>query len=114
MNNKRSVLFILVLIIFCSHLVPVLAESEKGRLEIVGVPDDVVAGRYDPDAGIFYADVREIPDALIKVNFDDVQILGYKMEWNTKDNYALFSNDAKLEKDDFELSAQIIEYFGDD
>lgn len=114
MNKKTSIYLIVISVIIFSTLGIALAENEKGTLEIIGVPSDVVAGRYDSDQGIFYADIKGIPDALIKVDFNEVLIFGYEMELNTKNNYALFTNNARLEKDDFELSAQTIEYFGDD
>lgn len=114
MNKKTPISIIIILVIFFSVLGFALAENEKGTLEIIGVPNDVVAGRYDSDEGIFYADVTGVPDALIKVDFNEVLIFGYEMELNTKNNYAFFTNDARLEKDDFELTAKTIEYFGDD
>lgn len=91
-----------------------LAQSQNGTLEIVGVPTEMVAGRYDPQEGVFFADVTAIAEASIQVKFEEVQITGQKMEWRTKDNYLLVTEKAKLYKDDFELTGDLVEYFGDE
>src|SRR5690554_1807090 len=89
------------------------AQGEKGRLAIVGVPEDRAVGRYDPEEGVFYADVREIPEAQIQVEMDGVRLSGRELEWRTKDNYLLLREAVHLERDDFELTADLVEYFGD-
>ncbi|NMB01114.1 MAG: hypothetical protein GX971_06270 [Firmicutes bacterium] len=92
----------------------VWAEEKVGTLEITGVPTDQVTGRYDRQAQVFYADVTAFEDALIQVVFEEVQIIGKQMEWRTEDNYLIFSVGAKLTKDDFELTGDTIEYYGDE
>ncbi|HHY15486.1 MAG TPA: hypothetical protein GX521_05380 [Firmicutes bacterium] len=91
-----------------------MAAGQKGVLNITGVPEDVAAGRYDPEEGLFYADVSDLAEALIEVKFEEVRISGKEMEWRTKDNYLIFRQSARLEKDDFELTADLVEYFGDE
>lgn len=112
---KRNKVWGLALVITLMVITgPSLAANQKGVLEITGVPQDVAAGRYDPDAGVFYADVSELPEAQIRVEFEDVRISGKEMEWRTKDNYLLFRQSARLEREDFELWANQVEYFGEE
>src|SRR5690554_3737210 len=92
----------------------VLAQDQVGTLEITGVPAETSAGRYDRQSGVFFADVTEIEGALVHVTFEEVKLVGQKMEWRTEDNYLIFENDAKLNKDDFELTGDVVEYFGDE
>lgn len=112
MNKKFLVLSILIGLLVVATAVAG-AESQVGTLEITGVPTELAAGRYDRQAGIFYADVAEIEGALIEVSFEEVQIVGKKMEWRTDDNYLIFKIGAKLTQADFELTGDIIEYYGD-
>lgn len=112
--RKNKILGMAVVILFVAGAGLSLAASQKGVLEITGVPDDVAAGRYDPEEGLFYADVSDLPEASIRVKFEEVLISGQEMEWRTKDNYLIFKQSARLEKDDFELTADVVEYFGDD
>lgn len=112
-SNKVVVLG-LMLVLFCALSGVVGAESQVGTLQITGVPQDQVAGRYDRDAGVFYADVTAFADALIHVHFEEVQILGKQMEWRTEDNFLIFNVGAKLSQEDFELTADTIKYFGDE
>lgn len=102
----------LILLLLCST--SVFAEGEKGTLKIIGVPDLNVSGRYDPEEGSFFADVHEFQKALIQVELEGVTIQGQKMQWQTKNNHLVMSVGARLEKDDFEISALTIEYFGDE
>lgn len=111
-KNKMFALAAVILVLVWTGLG--LAAGEQGVLEIIGVPEDVAAGRYDPEEGLFYADVSDLPEALIRVRFDEVLLSGKEMEWRTKDNYLIFKQGAWLEKDDFELSADVVEYFGDE
>ncbi len=112
MRNRILALAAVVLILAGASLS--MAAGQKGVLEITGVPEDVAAGRYDPEKGLFYADVSDLPEASIKVKFEEVRISGREMEWRTKDNYLIFKQSARFEKDDFELTADTVEYFGDE
>lgn len=113
-NSIVNLSLILVLVFLCLGSGLARGESQTATLEILGVPEEMVAGRYDPQEGIFSADVSEIKDALIQVKFEAVQIFGQKMNWQTKDNHLKFTNTARLTKEDFELTADIVEYFGDE
>lgn len=113
MNRKIVTLMVVVALLVTSGRFA-LAQSQVGTLEITGVPTDVAAGRYDREAGVFSADVREIDGASITVKLEDVEITGKTMEWRTDDNYLFFTVDARLTQDDFELTADQVEYFGDD
>lgn len=90
------------------------AAAKTGTLKILGVPQEVAAGSYDPKEGVFCADVGDLAEALILVDFGDLQITGRQMEWQTKENYLIFKKAARLEKADFELTADLLEYFGDE
>lgn len=103
-----AVLFLLVATGTCA------AQSQSGRLEITGVSANVSTGRYDRQAGIFFADVTEIEGALIHVTFEEVNIVGQRMQWRTEDDYVLFTAGATLTKDDFTLTAEQIEYYGEE
>jgi len=74
------------------------AQGEKGRLAIVGVPEDRAVGRYDPEEGVFYARCTEIPEAQIQVEMDGVRLSGRELEWRTKDNYLLLREAVHLGK----------------
>lgn len=104
---------IMVLVLLCGTGFAA-AESQVGTLEIMGVPAEMSAGRYDSQSGVFSADVRDIPEAVIQVKVDEVTMTGQKMEWRTKDSYLIMSAGAKLVKTDFELTGDVVEYFGDD
>ncbi|NLM41758.1 MAG: hypothetical protein GX199_05560 [Firmicutes bacterium] len=91
-----------------------LAQGQTGRLEITGVPPEVSTGRYDRQAGVFAADVSGIEGALIHVTFEEVQITGQKLEWRTDDDYLVFTQGAALTKEDFTLTADAVEYFGEE
>lgn len=112
MNKKWFALVLLGLLVLAPAAVQ--AQGQTGTLEITGVPADTAAGRYDRQAGVFYADVAHLEGALVKVTLEEVTMVGRKMEWRTEDNYVLFTNEAKLNKEDFELTADLIEYFGDE
>lgn len=112
MIRKLMVVSLLVLLLAASPIWA--AENESGRLEITGVPEDVTAGRYDRQAGVFSADVTAIEGALVKVIFEEVEIVGQKMEWRTDDNHLIFTTGATLTKEDFTITGDTIEYFGDE
>ena len=114
MNKTR--MSVLLLVVFCCvvGVSGAWAATKMGTLEITGVSEETSTGNYDPQGGVFQADVREFPEALINVKFEDLQLSGQQMEWRTKDNYLIFSTAAKLHKDDFNLTADVIEYFGDE
>lgn len=115
MNRSRMlIVVVLAFMLGLSGTQKALAQSQSGTLQIFGVPSDTVAGRYDPQAGTFAADVTGVADASIQVKFEEVQITGQKMEWRTKDNYLIFREAAKLTKEDFELTSQVVEYFGEE
>lgn len=111
--KRRLQVFFLVVVLFGFSGGSLFAQENVGTLEITGVPGDVIAGRYDRDAGVFSADVRDIEGALITVNIDDVKIVGKTMEWRTDDDYLFFTVDARLTQEDFELTGDAIEYFGE-
>src|SRR5690625_3557238 len=111
--NKVGLVLLILLVLLGVGITHVGAESQVGTLEITGVPQEVTAGRYDRQMGLFYADVSEIDGALIQVSFEEVQIVGQQMEWRTEDNYVTFGKRAKLTKDDFELTGDTVEYYGD-
>lgn len=112
--NRRFVGLMIVMALFLGGTSVAWGQGQPGTLEITGVPTDVVAGRYDRGAGVFFADVRAIAGALIKVKREDVQIVGKTMEWRTDDDYLIFTVDAKLTQDDFELTGDVVEYFGEE
>lgn len=89
------------------------AQGDTGKLEIIGAPPELSTGRYDRQAGIFSADVTGIEGALVQVTFEEVKIVGQKMEWRTDDDYLIFTTGATLTKEDFTLTAETIEYYGD-
>lgn len=112
-TTRKWIGWLLVLVLFAAPQTA-WGQSQKGTLRITGVPADVSAGRYDRDAGVFYADVSEISDALITFIYDDVEIAGKTMEWRTDDDYLIFTVAAKLTQEDFELTADRIQYFGEE
>lgn len=90
------------------------AESKTGTLELIGVPQDASPGHYHTESGLFFVDVTAFEDALIKILFEDMEIIGKKLEWHTKDNYFIFTETARLEKDDFKLTSSVLEYFSEE
>lgn len=113
-SKGRNVVVIFLFMVFLATS-GAQAATKNGTLTITGVPLEQVSGNYNPDAGVFKADVSEFLEALISVKFEDLDLLGQKMEWRTKDNYLIFEIKAKLDKpDEFSLTADIIEYFGDE
>ncbi len=112
MNKGFVGLLILVIVLVGTGVT--WAQTSRGTLEITGVPSHEVAGRYDREAGLFFADVSAIQGALITVKLEDVQAFGKTMEWRTDDNYLIFTVEAKLTKDDFELTGDVVEYFGEE
>lgn len=112
--NKRLAGFLILIVLFSAGKAVAWGKGQTGTLEITGVPIETTAGRYDRQSGVFVADVSEITGALISVEFEEVKIVGQQMEWRTEDNYLIFSVAAKLTKDDFELTADVVEYFGDE
>lgn len=112
MSRKLAALFMLAAVALGS-CGAVGAQSQVGTLEITGVPPEMSAGRYDRQAGVFFADVREIPGALITVKLEDVEVVGKTLEWRTDDNYLIMTVDARLTKEDFTLSGDVVEYFGE-
>ncbi|HKM43588.1 MAG TPA: hypothetical protein VJZ70_06305 [Limnochordia bacterium] len=112
--NRGLTSFLIVVVVLGLSAGVVLGQGQVGTLEITGVPTEIIAGHYDRDAGVFFADVTEIEGALITVNLEDVEIVGKTMEWRTDDDYLIFTVDAKLTQPDFELTGEQIEYFGED
>lgn len=112
---KMRLVLALVLCAFVVMTIGTQAATKNGTLTIIGVPEEKVSGNYDPDQGVFKANVSEFPEALITVKFEDLDLFGQKMEWRTKDNYLIFKIGARLEKvDDFRLTGDVIEYFGEE
>ncbi|MCK9525135.1 MAG: hypothetical protein M0R49_04310 [Limnochordia bacterium] len=112
--NRRLTSLVMVVVLLVLGAGVARGQGQVGTLEITGVPTDVVAGRYDRDAGVFSADVSDIAGALVSVKLEDVTIVGKTMEWRTDDNYLLFTVEAKLTQPDFELTGDQIEYFGEE
>ena len=114
MKVSRKLVGLLLLLAFLGAAQTARGQGQIGTLHITGVSSEVSTGRYDREAGIFYADVSEISGALITFVYDDVEIMGKIMEWRTDDDYLIFSIDAKLTQEDFELTGDLIEYFGEE
>lgn len=110
--RSKLVIGMIVVLIFCFST-PILGASQTGTLELKNVPDTVQAGRYDSKSGIFSADLSEVPDAYVQITFEDMVLRGKVLHWNTEDDYMRLEKDAELTKDDFDLTADQIEYFGD-
>lgn len=111
MTKKWIVLFVLALVIMGASGA-CQAQGQRGRLEIMGVPADAATGRYNRESGVFAADVRDFAGAAIHVTFEEVRLVGQKMEWRTEDDYLIFTGGATLTKEDFTLTAETVEYFG--
>lgn len=114
MEKTKKLLIITLIICSLVGVGQVGAATKVGTLEITGVPEETVSGNYDPQEGVFKANVSEFPEALITVKFEEVRLFGQEMEWRTKDNYLIFKTGANLHKDDFKLTAEVIEYFGEE
>lgn len=112
--NKRLVGLVMVVFLFIMGVSVAWGQNRVGTLEITGVPSDISTGRYHRDTGVFAADVSAIDGALIKMNMEEVQIVGKAMEWRTEDNYLIFRVEAHLVQEDFELTGDVIEYFSED
>lgn len=100
-----------LVLVFLGGVVGVWAKS--GTLELKGVPQDVSAGSYDTQSGVFYVDVTDLEEAFVIIRFEDMEIVGKELEWHTKDDYFVFRNTARLEKEDFKVTGRILEYFGE-
>ncbi|HHT74297.1 MAG TPA: hypothetical protein GX008_11365 [Firmicutes bacterium] len=100
-----GVLFILLVV--CPNA---FGQGRTGTLQMLGVPVDVQAGTYDAGSGVFTADVREIPEAMIEVAFEDMRIQGKQLEWRTKDEHLTFTQSVSLWREDLELEANWLEY----
>lgn|GEM_PF-2224940 len=85
-------------------------QGRTGTLHMIGVPIDVQAGTYDAGTGVFTADVRSIPEAVIQVVFDDMRIEGKQLEWRTKDEHLTFTKAVSLWREDLELQSDFLEY----
>lgn len=85
-------------------------QGRTGTLHMIGVPIDVQAGTYDAGMGVFTADVRSIPEAVIQVVFDDMRIEGKQLEWRTKDEHLTFTKAVSLWREDLELQSDFLEY----
>ena len=112
--NRRFLRLLMLMALILVGTGATSGQSQVGTLEITGVPPELSAGRYDRQAGVFSADVREIAGALITVKLEDVQVMGKTLEWRTENNYLIVTAEARLIKEDFELTADFIEYSGDD
>jgi lipopolysaccharide export system protein LptA len=113
MNKKRLFLFVtsLLLLVFVGDS---MAKEKTGTLELIGVPSSIQGGWYDSNSGVFFVDLVEIEGAFVRVSYEDMQITGEKLEWHTKDDYFIFTEGAKLEKDDFVLESKTLEYYGNE
>lgn len=114
MSKTRKLIGVFVLAFCLVGVGRAWATTKTGTLEIMGVPAETITGNYDPQSGVFSADVSEFSEAVIQVKFEEVRIFGQKMQWRTKDNYLIFNVAAQLQKDDFELTADVVEYFGEE
>lgn len=112
-KSLSAVTWLICLLVFSSFSIS--AATNNGTLTITGVPEEVVSGNYDPNEGIFKANVSEFPEAVIQVEFEDLDLYGQQMEWYTKNNHLILQINARLEKPaEFTLQSDLIEYFGDE
>ena len=109
----RNRVFVLALLLPLVLGLGAAAEAKSGTLELIGVPEDVSAGHYHTESGVFFVDVSGLEEALIVIRFQEMEITGKKLEWHTKDDYFIFRDGAQLEKEDFRLVSNILEYFGE-
>ena len=113
MRNKLFVGLVALLLLWALAY-PGWAEEKTGRLELVGVSDDAMTGRYETTTGIFHADVTDTPNAYVQLEFDDIVITSRVLEWFTKDDYLIASIDATLTSDDLDLTSDRIEYYSEE
>lgn len=112
--NREKLCFMVILILLLTVSDGLLAKEKAGTLELIGVPSHVQGGWYHSDSGVFFVDVTEIEGAFVRVSYEDMEITGKKLEWHTKDDYFIFTDGAKLEKDDFVLESKTLEYYGNE
>ena len=87
------------------------ASGKAGQLELVGVSLDVIGGRYDTKTGIFFADLSKVPEAYVKITFDDVVVTAKIVEWNTKTEYLKAQEQVAMIKEKLDLTGDELEYF---
>lgn len=104
--------FGLLLVLLLLYTPGSLAEERTGTLEIIGVPPEIPTGNYDSSAKRFTADVREIPDAIIRVTYDDMRLSGLQLEWLTEEEHLTFSHSVSVWREDLDLEADWLEYDG--
>ncbi len=85
--------------------------ARSGQLEMIGVPEDVLAGQYDSQTKVFRADLTEIPDAFVRIVYNGTVIEGRVVEWNTEDDYLKVQQGASVVRKDMRLTGELVEYF---
>ena len=112
MNKKRLFLFVtsLLVVVLAGG---VMAKEKTGTLELIGVPSNIQGGWYDSNSGIFFVDVTEIDGAFVRLSYEKCRSRG-EVRMAYKDDYFIFTEGAKLEKDDFVLESKTLEYYGNE
>lgn len=109
MRLSKVFLGLVLLVLLVPNMVA--ANNNQGELELIGVPSDVVAGRFDNRAGVFTADLTEIEGAYIRITYDDMNITSKRVEWNTKDGMLLASVNVLLTTEDATIEAGELTYW---
>lgn len=119
MNNlTRTLLVVIVIVLMITGANNQIVQAENndsdvGYIEIIGVPDEIIAGKYDPKTGIFEADLREITGAYVKITYDEIVITGKMVTWYRSDDYLVVTDEARVVQDDLILTSDQIEYYSE-
>lgn len=108
--RKRVIAFAGCICLLLACMAPPTA-GRSGQLEMIGVPEDVLAGQYDSKTKVFRADVTDIPDALVRIVYNGTVIEGRVVEWNTEDDHLIVQQGASVERKDMRLTGDLVEYF---